>query len=252
MVPRVGDGYPSFPVHSYLFQKDEAFIWRGVHSREAFNWSNTVNWTETRSTRSEKKLNIMDSIPNNMGTADSGVGRPNGPGRYPGGTTYHRTVGCMETQGAPPTTGLLVVWRPRGHHLPQDCWLYWDPGGTTYHRTVGCIETQGAPPTTGLLVVLIPRGHHLLQDCWLYWDPGGTTYHRTVGCIEIQGAPPTTGLLVVLYHDGRSFIKDHPPGSIWSLFTTFRIRNFYYHPDPPQVTFYMHLHQEAGTFGTGN
>ena len=58
--------------------------------------------------------------------------------------------------GAPPTTGLLVVSRPRGHHLPRDCWLSRDPGGTTYHGTVGCLETQGAPPTTGLLVVSRP------------------------------------------------------------------------------------------------
>ena len=116
MVPRVGDGDPSFPVHSYLFQKDEAFIWRGVHSREAFNWSNTVHWTETRSTGSEKKLNIMDSIPNNMGTTDSGVGR------------YVQT---QEWAGMS-----LPEWPweiPRGHHLPQDCWLYWDPVMTEDH-----------------------------------------------------------------------------------------------------------------------
>ena len=141
----------------------------------------TLKWDPKHRECGQTKHNGLDS---QLGTTDSGMGR------------YFTPRGSLWDGGEIHT---------QGHHLPQDCWLYWDPGGTTYHRTVGCIETQGAPPTTGLLAVLRPRGHHLPQDCWLYRDPGGTTYHTTVGCIE-DSTP-------LLCREGkRSFITDHPPG----------------------------------------
>ena len=119
--------------------------------------------------------------------------------RDPGGTTYHGDVGCIETQGAPPTTGMLVVSRPRRHHLPRGCWLYRDPGGTTYHGDVGCIETQGAPPTTGMLVVSRPRGHHLPRGCWLYRDHSpGTIYNSGEWCLLLPRS--STGTLLLDLH----------------------------------------------------
>ena len=84
-----------------------------------------VHQNKTQSTGSVGKLNIMDWITNfmqSLRTADSGMGRYITPWEMksiPSGTTYNRTVGCIETavQG-------LATCRARGIYYYPDQFVF--------------------------------------------------------------------------------------------------------------------------------